>query len=63
MCSCNSTVTTLKKFVSKKIYSSYEKYKEFDIVLDDEPLGKDHTLRFIQVTFGKDKVRFFISGS
>lgn len=55
LCSCNSTVTTLKKFVALKIYSNLEQYKELDIVLDDEPLGKDHTLRFIQVTFGKDK--------
>jgi len=55
LCSCNSTVTTLKKYVALKIYSNLELYKELDILLDDEPLGKDHTLKFIQVTFRKDK--------
>lgn len=55
LCSCHSTVTLLKKYVAQKIFLNQDKYKELDIVLDDEPLGKDHTLKFIQVTFKKDK--------
>lgn len=55
ICSCNSTVTTIKKYVAKKIFSDLELYKELDILLDDELLGKDHTLKFIQVTYRKDK--------
>ena len=57
LCSCHSTVTLLKKYVAQKIFLNQDKYKELDIVLDDEPLGKDHTLKFIQVTFKKDKVK------
>lgn len=55
LCSSNSTVTTLKKYIALKLFANLEQYKELDIVLDDEPLGKDHTLKFIQVTFRKDK--------
>lgn len=55
LCSCNSTVTTLKKYVALKIFSNLDQYKDIDICLDDEPLGKDHTLKFIQATNKKDK--------
>jgi polycomb group RING finger protein 3 len=52
-------VTTLKKYVALKIFSNLDQYKELDICLDDEPLGKDHTLKFIQATNKKDKVILF----
>jgi len=55
LCSCNSTITHLKKYVALKILKNIERYKELDIVCKDEILGKDHTLKFILVTKWKDK--------
>jgi polycomb group RING finger protein 3 len=49
-CSAHATVTHLKKFVAKKLFNSFEKYKEIDILCNDELLGKDHTLKFVCVT-------------
>lgn len=61
LCSCNSTVTTLKKYVALKIFKNLDQYKEIDICLNEEPLGKDHTLKFIQATNKRDKVTFFFN--
>lgn len=55
LCSCNSTVTTLKKFIAVKLFANLDKYKELEIFLNDELLGKDHTLKFIQVTNNSHK--------
>lgn len=55
MCSCHSTITHLKKYISQEIYSNLDLYKELDILCEDEILGKDHTLKFILVTKWKDK--------
>jgi hypothetical protein len=55
LCSCHSTVTHLKKLVALKIYSNIDLYKELDILCNDEILGKDHTLKFINVTKWKNK--------
>ncbi|XP_015793332.1 polycomb group RING finger protein 3 [Tetranychus urticae] len=49
-CSSHATVTHLKKFVAKKLFNNFEKYKEIDILCNDELLGKDHTLKFVWVT-------------
>lgn len=49
-CSSHTTITHIKKFVATKIYNSAEKYKDIDILCNDEPLGKDHTLKFVTVT-------------
>ncbi|XP_074599647.1 polycomb group ring finger 3-like lethal (3) 73Ah [Brevipalpus obovatus] len=49
-CSSHATVTHLKKFVAKKVFNNYDKYKEIDILCNDELLGKDHTLKFVWVT-------------
>ena len=38
------------------IYSSLDSYKDLEIVCNDEVLGKDHTLKFINVTKWKNKV-------
>ena len=59
LCSCQSTITQLKKYVALKIFSNPDSYKKLDIVYNDEILGKDHTLKFIQATKWKDKVNYF----
>jgi polycomb group RING finger protein 3 len=55
LCSCHATITHLKKLVALKIYSNIDLYKELDILCNDEILGKDHTLKFINVTKWKNK--------
>lgn len=54
-------MTTLKKYVALKIFKNLDQYKEIDICLNEEPLGKDHTLKFIQATNKRDKVTFFFN--
>jgi len=49
-CSALATITHLKKYIAKKALNSVEKYKEIDILCNDELLGKDHTLKFVYVT-------------
>lgn len=49
-CSAQATILHLKKFVAKKALDEIEKYKEVDILCNDELLGKDHTLKFVYVT-------------
>ena len=57
ICSCNTTITTVKKYIASKIYSNKDLYKEIDIVYNDEIVsGKDHTLKFVLFTSGKIQV-------
>ncbi|XP_063708385.1 polycomb group RING finger protein 3 [Culicoides brevitarsis] len=49
-CSSQATITHLKKFVAKKVLNGMEKYRDIDILCNDELLGKDHTLKFVYVT-------------
>ncbi|XP_031637425.1 polycomb group RING finger protein 3 [Contarinia nasturtii] len=49
-CSSQATITHLKKFVAKKVLNGIERYKEVDILCNDELLGKDHTLKFVYIT-------------
>ncbi|KAG4070639.1 hypothetical protein HA402_013559 [Bradysia odoriphaga] len=49
-CSSQATITHLKKFVAKKVLNGMDKYKEVDILCNDELLGKDHTLKFVYIT-------------
>lgn len=49
-CSSQATVTHLKKFVALKVLNSTDKYKDIDILCNEEMLGKDHTLKFVLVT-------------
>lgn len=49
-CSAQATITHLKKFIAKKLYNNLDKYKEVDILCNEEILGKDHTLKFVCVT-------------
>ncbi len=50
-----ATVTHLKKFIAKKLLNSLERYKDVDIMCNDEPLYKDHTLKFVYVTRWRTK--------
>lgn len=53
ICSCNTTITTVKKYIASKLYSNKDLYKEIDIVFNDEIVsGKDHTLKFVLFTSG-----------
>jgi len=54
-CSSLATVTHLKKFIAKKLLASVDKYKEVEITCNDEPLYKDHTLKFVYVTRWRTK--------
>ncbi len=54
-CSSLATVTHLKKFIAKKLLNSLERYKDVDIMCNDEPLYKDHTLKFVYVTRWRTK--------
>nr|ACO15276.1 Polycomb group RING finger protein 3 [Caligus clemensi] len=54
-CSSLATVTHLKKFIATKLLRSVDKYKDLDITCDDEPLYKDHTLKFVYVTRWRTK--------
>ncbi|MCL4152783.1 UNVERIFIED_CONTAM: hypothetical protein GTU68_066514 [Idotea baltica] len=49
-CSAQATITHLKKFIALKVLEGPQKYREIDILCNEEMLGKDHTLKFVQVT-------------
>ncbi|KAM0725933.1 Polycomb group RING finger protein 3 [Formica fusca] len=49
-CSAQATITHMKKFIAKKVLSGMEKYRDIDILCNNELLGKDHTLKFVYVT-------------
>lgn len=54
-CSSIATVTHLKKFIAKKLLTTVDKYKDVEIFCNDEPLFKDHTLKFVYVTRWRTK--------
>ena len=54
-CSSIATVTHLKKFIAKKLLTSVDKHKDIEIFCNDEPLFKDHTLKFVYVTRWRTK--------
>eukprot|EP00095_Tigriopus_kingsejongensis_P009265 snap_masked-scaffold361_size196684-processed-gene-0.0 protein:Tk09265 transcript:snap_masked-scaffold361_size196684-processed-gene-0.0-mRNA-1 annotation:"polycomb group ring finger protein 3" len=54
-CSSLATVTHLKKFIAKKLLNSIDRYKDVDITCNEEPLYKDHTLKFVYVTRWRTK--------
>lgn len=55
-CSSHATVTHLKKYVAKKLFKNFDKYKDIDILCNNELLGKDHTLKFVMITKWRYKV-------
>ncbi|CAF3563758.1 unnamed protein product [Rotaria sp. Silwood1] len=56
ICSSNATVTHLKKLLAKMIFQDPCQYRKIDIYLDDQILGKDHTMRFISLTKWRHKM-------
>lgn len=54
--SCLATVTLLKKYIAKKLYNDPERYKELDLLCNDNLLGKDHNFKFVSVTEWREKV-------
>ena len=48
--SSQATITHLKKFIAKKVLDGMDKYRDIDILCNDERPGKDHTLKFVYVT-------------
>ena len=54
-CSSIATVTHLKKFIAKKLLTSVDKHKDIEIYCNEEPLFKDHTLKFVYVTKWRTK--------
>ncbi|VDP21482.1 unnamed protein product [Soboliphyme baturini] len=46
-CSVQATVTQLKKFVAKCLYSDMNRFTDIDILCNNEMMGKDHSLKFI----------------
>lgn len=53
--SCLATVTHLKKYIAIKLYGDMERYKELDLLCNDNLLGKDHNFKFISVTEWREK--------
>lgn len=54
--SCLATVTHLKKFIAWKLFNDIERYKELDLLCNDNLLGKDHNFKFVSVTEWREKV-------
>jgi len=57
-----ATVTHLRKYVSKKVFNDVNRFREVDIYFNkaDNPviLGKDHSLKFVNVLHWRDVRRF-----
>jgi len=56
ICSSNATVTQLKKLIAKMLFQDPCRYRAIDIYLDEQNLGKDHTMRFISLTKWRHKM-------
>lgn len=54
-CSVHTTIKTLKKFVAKNLGNDIDDFGKFDILCNQEILGKDHTLMFILATRWRSK--------
>lgn len=54
-CSVQTTITHLKKFIAIKIYRDMNRFKDVEILCNEELLGKDHTLKFICMTRWRNK--------
>lgn len=54
--SCLATVTHLKKYIALKLFGDIERYKELDLLCNENLLGKDHNFKFVSVTEWREKV-------
>lgn len=53
--SSQATILHLKKFIALKLYRDTTRFKEVDILCNEEMLGKDHTLKFVFMTRWRTK--------
>ena len=51
-----ATVTHLKKYIALKLFNDMERYKELDLLCNENLLGKDHNFKFVSVTEWREKV-------
>lgn len=51
-----ATVTLLKKYIALQLYGDSENYKEFDLLCNENLLGKDHNLKFVSITEWREKI-------
>ncbi|KAJ6215560.1 hypothetical protein RDWZM_010060 [Blomia tropicalis] len=49
------TIMHIKKFLAKQLWGNQDYYTHLNILFNDEPLGRDHTLKFVFVTRYKNK--------
>ncbi|ESO02566.1 hypothetical protein HELRODRAFT_186448 [Helobdella robusta] len=54
-CSVQTTITHLKKFLALKLFNDMSKFRELEVMCQQEILGKDHTLKFICMTRWRNK--------
>jgi len=49
-CSSQTTILHLKKWIAKMVLMDCSRFAELDILCNHELMGKDHMLKFIQMT-------------
>ena len=49
-CSSQATINQVKKYVALKLWSDVTRFKELDILCNDNCCGKDHTLKFVVIS-------------
>jgi len=54
-CSVHTTIKMLKKFLAKNLSEGMSEFSKYDILCNQEILGKDHTLLFILATRWRSK--------
>uniref|UniRef100_A0A914XMW2 RING-type domain-containing protein n=1 Tax=Plectus sambesii TaxID=2011161 RepID=A0A914XMW2_9BILA len=53
--SSQATIIHLKKYLAKKLFFDMSRYADIDILCNSELMGKDHSLKFIQLTRWRTK--------
>jgi len=48
--SSNATTNHVRKYLAKKLWNNMDKYKDLEILCQETPIGKDHTLKFVVIT-------------
>jgi len=49
-CSSQATITHVKKYVARKLWNDDNRFRELDILCNDNCCGKDHTLKFVVIS-------------
>lgn len=55
LCSAHTTITQLRKFIAKKLFSDPEQFAKVDILCNGHLLGKEHSLKYVFVTHWRFK--------